>query len=394
MKLKIALVFGGPSVEHEVSVISALQAKESLDREKYDVIPVYMTKTGEFYAGEGVGDIASYKDIPALLAKSSRVIFVNDGGPKLAHYPPKHFGSNIFADIDLVLPVVHGTNVEDGALQGYFRTLGVPFAGCDVTSSAVGMDKFVMKTVFAANGIPVLPCLRFFTRDYAQPEKIIACVKRKFSYPVIVKPVDLGSSVGITIAHTDEELLSALDTAFTYARCVLVERAVTALREINCAVLGDADDAGASECEEPFHSDDKQILSFGDKYKRQGGKKSGEPGGMAGLSRRIPADLTPERREEIRKMAVDAFLALDCCGVARIDFMIDEDEDKVYLNEINTIPGSLAFYLFEPIGLPYAQLLDRIIDLALKRRRDQSAVTYSFDSNLLSGNISFGGSKK
>ncbi len=395
MSLNVALVFGGPSVEHEVSVISALQAKESLDAAKYNVIPVYMTKDGRFFTGDKIGDISSYRDTKALLAESQRVIFVNDRGCRMLRYPQKKFGNNEISEIDLVLPVVHGTNVEDGALQGYFKTLGVPFAGCDVTASAIGMDKYVMKTVFAANGIPTLPCLRFFTSDYAEPDKIADTVEAHFDYPVIVKPANLGSSVGIGIAHGREELIRAIDEAFSYARIVLVERAITALREINCAVVGDADKAAASECEEPIHSDDDQILSFSDKYRRGGGKKTGaQSSGMASLSRVIPAEIPDELRDEIRSLAVRSFKALDCCGVARIDFMIDVDEGKVYLNEINTIPGSLAFYLFEPLGVTYPMLLDKIIDLALKRKRDNDAVTYSFDSDLLSGNIKFGGAKK
>ncbi|MCR5040640.1 MAG: D-alanine--D-alanine ligase [Clostridia bacterium] len=394
MQINVALVFGGASVEHEVSVISALQAKESLDKTKYNVVPVYMTKKGDFYTGGAVGDIAEYKDVNALLKKSERVIFVRDGGVKLVRYPGKRFGDNTVSTVDVVLPVVHGTNVEDGALQGFFKTLGVPFAGCDVTASAVGMDKFIMKTVFAACGIPVLPALRFFAPEYADADAVISKVENKFGYPVIVKPVDLGSSVGIGIAHDRTELSDALDTAFSYARCVLVERAVENLRELNCAVLGSVADAQPSEVEEPFHSRPGDILDFKDKYMSGGGSKKtgGGSSGMASLQRQIPADISPELRERVRQLAVAGFKALDCRGVARIDFILDGED--VYLNEINTIPGSLAFYLFEPIGLGYKDMLDRVIDLAFAARREEQNLTFSFDNDLLSGNIKFGGAKK
>ncbi len=418
MKIKLAVLFGGMSVEHEVSVISALQAVASLDTDKYDIYPIYMTKNNEFYTGPDAGFIESYRDIPALLKKCTRCVFIKDGNKvKLLRYPFKRFGNNVLTNIDVAFPIVHGTNVEDGALQGYLKTLGLPFVGCDVLSSAVGMDKYVMKTVLMQAGVPVLDCLRINVIEFAQPEKILDACEAKFSYPVIVKPVNLGSSVGISLAKDRKALLKSLDDAFRYAPQLLVERAITDLTEINCSVLGDVDEAEASECEQPLKTD--EILSFADKYTggsgggakggklgakggKLGGAKGGAKGsgskgaGMASLSRKIPADISPERREEIRTMAVKAFQALGCNGVSRIDFMIDGETDKVYLNEINTIPGSLSFYLWKPVGVDYPVLLDRMIELALKRRRKEESFVYSFESNILSIDRSFtsgGGSK-
>ncbi len=391
MKIRLGVFFGGKSVEHEVSVISALQACRSLNKEKYEIIPVYITKNTEFYIGENIGKIEAYKNIPALLKESERVLPVgNSGTVELLHYPMKKFGNNIAAVIDVALPIVHGTNVEDGALQGYLQTLGVPYAGCDVLSSAVGMDKYVMKCVFADNGIPVLPGtvinIKEFTREQAS---VTERIESRTHYPVIVKPVNLGSSVGIRKARNRDELLDALDYAFTFAMKVLVEDAITELKEINCAVLGDYEHAEASECEEPVAND--EILSYQDKYVG-GTKSSGGKSGMASLKRRIPADIKPEQREEVRTMAVKAFQALGCGGVARIDFMLDKSTGKIYLNEINTIPGSLAFYLWEPVGLHYGDMLDRLVDLALKRARENKSINFSFDTNILE-NASFGGSK-
>lgn len=389
MKTKVAMLFGGKSVEHEVSVISGIQALMSMDTDKYDVIPVYMTKKNEMYIGEDIGKIESYKDIDGLLKKSQRVIMINQGeSVSLVSYPMKKFGKNIEISIDVAFPVVHGTNVEDGAFQGYLKTLGIPFVGCDVTASAIGMDKYMMKPILRENGVPVLDAKLFTLSDYEDMDGMIACIENSLGYPVIIKPVNLGSSVGISVAKSRVELVKSIDDAYRYATKVLVEHAITNLREINCAVLGDENDAIASECEEPLHT--KDILSYEDKYVSNA-KGSGSKG-MASVSRKIPADLSAEKREEVRELAVKAFKTLGCNGVSRIDFMIDEDNGKLYFNEINTIPGSLAFYLWEPVGIPYKELLDRMIQLALKRVRVESGLTFTFDTNILNS-ASFGGSK-
>ncbi len=390
MKTRVAMMFGGKSVEHEVSIISGIQAIMSMDTDKYEVIPVYLTKNNEMYVGDEIGNIENYKDIKGLLSKSQRVIMVNEGNQvSLVQYPMKKLGKNLTIDIDIAFPIVHGTNVEDGALQGYLKTVGIPFVGCDVTASAVGMDKYVTKAVLKDNGIPVLDCLNFTTADYADIDTMIASVEKEIGYPIIVKPVNLGSSVGISVAKDKIELTKSIDDAFAYAKKVIIEHAITELREINCAVLGDENDAIASECEEPLHT--KDILSYEDKYLSNNSKNGGSKG-MASVSRKIPAELTPEKRKEVQDMAVKSFKKLGCNGVARIDFMIDEANGNLYFNEINTIPGSLSFYLWEPIGVPYKELLDRMIQLCLKRKREEDSLTFSFDTNILNQN-SFSGAK-
>ena len=389
MKTRVAMMFGGKSVEHEVSVISGIQAVMSMDTDKYEVIPVYMTKRNEMYIGEEIGKIESYKNIDELLKKSQRVIMTNeDGKVFLTPFPVKLFGGKKPVEIDVAFPVVHGTNVEDGAFQGYLKTMGIPFVGCDVTASAIGMDKYIMKAVLKECDVPVLDAQLYTLSDYAQIETLLDKVEKGLGYPVIVKPVNLGSSVGISVAKNRVELTHSVDDAFKYATKVLVEHAITNLREINCSVLGDENDAIASECEEPLHT--KDILSYEDKYVSNA-KGSGSKG-MASVSRKIPAELSPEKREEVRELAVRSFKALGCNGVSRIDFMIDEDNGKLYFNEINTIPGSLAFYLWEPVGVPYKELLDRMIQLSLKRARTEERLTFTFDTNILNS-ASFGGSK-
>ena len=382
-------MFGGNSTEHEISIISAVQAMLSLDREKYDVLPLYITKDSRFFTGEALLSIENYKNIPALLKKCTEVTIVKEGDVAgVYRFPQKLFGKNKLGYIDVAFPIVHGTNVEDGVLAGYIEMLGLPYVGCDVASSALGMDKFAMKSVFKDAGIPVLPAKMYTTEDYTDTDTLIGKIEGEFTYPVIVKPVNLGSSIGISVASDRDALVKSLDTAFSFAEVVLVERAITNLREINCAVLGDRTAAEASECEEPISGD--EILSFTDKY--ISGAKDGGAKGMASVKRKIPAPLSESEREEIRALAVKAFKTLGASGVARIDFMIDRDENKLYLNEINTIPGSLSFYLWEPLGVPYAELLDRMVALALKRKRDRARLTYSFESNVLSG-ISLGGTK-
>ena len=390
MKIKIGVFFGGQSVEHEVSIISALQAVNNFHRDKYDIIPIYITKGNEFYVGEKIGDIEAYKNIPALLKKSQKVILVNENEKlNLIKYPMKKFGSNIYDYIDIAFPIVHGTNVEDGTLQGYLKTLRIPFVGCDVMASASGMNKYVMKAVLKDNDIPVLDCCRSDRRHYqGDTAAFLDKVEALIGYPVIVKPINLGSSVGIRKASDREKLEDALDYAFQFANDVLVEKAITNLREINCSVLGDYEEAIASECEEPISSD--EILSYEDKY--LSGEKSSGSKGMSSTKRKLPADIPADMKAEIQRLAVKTFQALNCNGVSRIDFMLDVDENKVWVNEINTIPGSLAFYLWEASGIKYKDLLDRMVKLALKRERENKDITYSFDTNILSG-VKLGGMK-
>lgn len=395
MKIRVGLFFGGNSVEHEISVITALQAAEYIDKEKYEIVPVYITKDSKFYTGEGTDRIENYKNIPELLKKATRVFPVQGerGAVDLVRYKQKKFGNNIAASIDLALPAVHGTNCEDGTLQGLLTLLDLPYAGCDVYASALGMDKYAMKAVLAYNDIPVLKGILCSSFDYDKnPEKIFSTLEEQIGYPLIVKPSNLGSSIGISKARNRGDLKKALENAFTYAETALCEHAIMNLKEINCAVLGDRNEAEASECEQPCSSDD--ILSYEDKYigsSSKGAKGSGK--GMVSLKRKIPAEITEEERRYIRELAVKAFRCLGCSGVARIDFMMDLDDRKIYLNEINTIPGSLAFYLWEPLGVSYGELLDRVLTIAVKRHNKAKGMIRSFSANVLSG-VSLGGGLK
>ena len=384
MKTRVAVIFGGHSVEHEVSIISGLQALNALNTEKYEAFPLYISKDNCFYVGENLRQIASYRDMKTCLGAATRVLPVpSENGIQLVRYPMKKFGNNTVAAFDVAIPVVHGTNVEDGTLMGYLEMLGVPYAACDVTSSALGMDKFAMKGVLEMAGIPVLPARQYTGKQYAMDsEAVLSEIESAIGYPVIVKPVNLGSSVGISKARDRASLVDAMDLAVSFSARVLVERAVPNLREINCAVLGDYEDARPSACEEPLNAED--ILTFGDKYLSGGGKNGGSKG-MTDLKRRCPAELPEGMTEQVQELAVATFKALGCLGVARIDFLNDKETGELWVNEINTIPGSLAFYLWQEVGLRVEGLMDELVRLAFKRQREREALTFTYESNILSG---------
>lgn len=384
MKIKVGVFFGGKTVEHEVSIITAIQAIENINKEKYDVIPIYIAKNNKMYCGENVGNIKEYKDVEKLIANSFQVTLVQrENKVELLKCNKKLFENSVYDYIDIAFPIVHGTNVEDGTLQGYLKMFNIPYVGSDVISSAVGMDKYVCKCLLKENDIPVLDCKCFTIKDYNDDfDSIINEIESKFSYPVIVKPVNLGSSVGIEIAKTQEKLKEAISDAFTYSKKILVERAIKNLKEVNCSVLGDYEEARPSECEEPVKTD--EILSFDDKY-ISGGKKTGGSKSMNAGVLKLPAEISQEQRDVIQNLAVKTFKVLGCSGVIRIDFMIDEDIDKIYVNEVNTIPGSLSFHLWKATGVAYPDLLDKMIDLSLKRNREENNMTFSFDSNILAG---------
>ena len=395
MKLKIAIVFGGMSTEHEVSIISALQAMENIDKNKYDIYPVYIDKRGVFYYDEKIlNDINTFKKPEEIKKRCKKVIFVNeDEKVYIKKLSKKLFSKDIISLIDVVFPIVHGTNVEDGNLQGFFKTLGIPCVGSDCLSSALGMDKYVMKKFLKSENINVIDGSRYDIVDYKNVDNIISDVEKKYGYPVIVKPVNLGSSIGITKAKDRNELLNSIELAFSFSNLLIIERAITCMREINCAVLGNRFDCIASVLEEPLSSG--EILDFSDKYLSGKKSKSGfnkisnnkinsnKNSGMASLTRKIPAEVDSEIENTIKEMAMKTFKTIGCSGVVRIDFIIDKTNNEIFVNEINTIPGSLAFYLWDKMGISYKELLDRLIKISLDDYRLNKNLQYVFESNIL-----------
>ena len=378
MKTNIAVFFGGRSTEHEISVISANQAMAAMDSDKYNVIPVYITKDGRWFTGEALTDVKHYRNTAELLKQCTQVYMRPIYGDyNLYKAERKMFGSDVFAKLDAAIPVLHGSNGEDGIFEGVLETIGIPYAGCGTLASANGMDKITMKMILASDGIPVVDYVWFTDKQwFAHRDELIAKIESKLGYPVIVKPANLGSSVGIGRADNREELLSKVDDARRYSARIIVEDLVENLQEINCAVLGDCDEYRTSVLEEPIKSG--EILSYTDKY--MGGTKDNR--GMHASKKRIPADLPKEETERIQFLAGETFRVLSCHGVSRVDVMVDAKTRDIYVNEINTIPGSLSFYLWEAAGLKFDKLMDELVRLAFKRKRDQGSKTVSYDSNI------------
>jgi len=412
MKIKVGVFFGGKSVEHEISVITMNQAISSLDPEKYEIVPIYISKNGVMYTGDDLLDLYSFKDMDVLLKRCYKVAVVNDGnGVKVVRCPAPWIGKRVINTIDVAFPIVHGTNCEDGTMAGFLTLLGIPYVGPDILSSSIGMDKISQKKVLKQSGLPVVDYVAFYSLEYIKDEEnILKEIEEKLSYPMIVKPGNLGSSVGIKKAKNKVELEEAIEFAMEFADRVIVEKAVEDLKEINCSVIGNLSESEASVCEEPFFSD--EILSYTDKYigdgKSKGGtiggkgvpaktgaKAGGAKGGNSQFSnKKIPAEISKEKSEEIQNLAKEVFKILGCSGVARVDFLIDQkDDNKVYVNEINTIPGALSYYLWEASGKSFEQELDEVIDIAIKRERDKEKLTFSYDQNILAMQGGVKGSK-
>ena len=389
MKVNVGVFFGGQSVEHEVAVISAVQAMANIDRSQYDITPIYITKQGEMFYSPEMFDINAFKDLNLLLKGSKRVTVVKiDGVFQLIELKGGLFKKPL-CSLDIAFPIMHGTNGEDGAIAGFLELLGMPYVGCDILSAAVGMDKAVFKSVLQEQKIPVLPCVTFYAKEWvSDTDAVIKKIESRLQYPLIVKPANLGSSVGIKKANDADGLREAVELAMNFASKILVEHAVEQLRELNCSVIGDMDSCETSVIEEPVMSG--EILSYDDKYKGESASKSGQKGGMTSLKRKIPAEISEKIQQQVETYAKQTFAALGCNGVVRIDFLYDTAADTVYVNEINTIPGSLAFYLWEPKGHSYQEQLNRMIELGFKRARTKANLMFTYDTNILSAGGAFG----
>lgn len=394
MKTNIGVFFGGRSTEHEISVISASQAMAAIDRGRYDVTPIYITKQGRWYTGDALLDVKNYRD-PASLLKKCTEVYMRPVYGDYNIYPAKPSGffgggGKPVGKLDVVIPVLHGSNGEDGIFEGVLETIGIPFAGCNTLSSANGMDKITMKMILQASGVPVVPYLWFTDKQwFGQREQLIGRIESELGYPVIVKPSNLGSSVGIGRAMNREQLIDRIDDAERYSSRIIVEHMVEQLQEINCSVLGNADEYQTSVLEEPIKSG--EILSYEDKY--MGGTKGAK--GMQAAQKRIPAELPADVTERIQFLAGETFRVLGCHGVSRVDVIVDRAAGNIYVNEINTIPGSLSFYLWEATGLTFAGLMDKLVQLAVQRSREAGQKTVSYDHNIfaMGGGVK-GGIKK
>ncbi len=372
MKLKVGIIYGGISTEHEISIISALQAINNISKEKYEIIPIYLSKNGQFYTGKELLEIENYHNLDALCKKTKNVAIIkkkNEFCLLKTDFPHK-----IISNIDIFFPIVHGYNTEDGSIAGYLETIGAPYAESDLYACLVGQDKVIQKIIFERNDIFVSPYIYFYENEYINNEKDVISKINDLKYPVIVKPARLGSSVGISVAKDESSLKKAINNAIKYDEKIIVEKVIENLMELNCSVLGDKDEYKPSLIEQVSSSED--ILSFSDKYLNKGKTK-----GMASASRIIPAPISNKLTKEIENISVKACKILNTSGVVRIDYLYDTKNDKVYLNEINIIPGSLSFYLYD--NVKYEDLLTSVLELGIKKYKNKSKKQTSFETNVL-----------
>ena len=392
-KMQLGVIFGSRTCEHEVAIISAVQLMRNVNREKYDVIPIYISQKGEWFTGDALMDIKTYTPFDPFTKGVLPVhLDLTAGSGALLHYEPAKglLGGGkekVVARLDCVIPVMHGLHGEDGSLQGLLELADIPYSSTGVTGSAVGMDKITMKRFFRGMGYPVLPDCAMTRAQWEQDQA--ACVKRveeALSYPVFVKPACLGSSIGVSRADDRAALIDALNLGFSYDRRVLIEQGLDQPIEVNCSVLGYDGKRRASVLEMP--NSGAGFLDFSEKY------LAGSTGskGMASLKRIVPAPIGEELTHALQALSLDIFDAMDCKGVVRIDYMLDRHSDHYYITEINTIPGSLAYYLWAETGLPYSQLIDEMVDCALRAFAEKKRNSFAFSSDILSG-VVLGGKK-
>ncbi len=387
MKIKIGVIYGGETVEHEVSVISALQAMNNLNEDKYDIVPIYISKDRIWYTGHMLRDIEFYKEFEDEKKYATKVMLYKKGKTFLLQRTTGLFRKDI-TDLDVILPVVHGNNVEDGSLAGLLDSIGIPYVGSHVLGGALGQDKVVMKQVMESVNLPIVPYTWFYDSEYLDNKENILKEIKKIGYPVIVKPATLGSSIGIEVAKNEKDIESKIEDAMEYDTKIVVEKVIENLTEVNASVLGNYEYQKVSPLEEVMGED--EILSFADKYLGNAKSKGTASKGMASTSRIVPARISEKLTKEIQDTAKQVFKALNLSGVCRVDFLIDNKENKFYVNEPNTCPGSLSFYLWKEAGMKYSELLDEMVSIAIKEYKHKNQKTMSFKSSIFDG---FNGSK-
>lgn len=381
-KPKVAVLFGGRSTEHEVSIITGLQVLQNLDKNKYEAFPVYITKEGKWVTGDSrLEKVETYRDLSNVSREFKNSFITPDALlGALVENPETSSGllkRPTITKIDVAVLCFHGGSGEDGGAQGLLDMAGIPYTGCGVLGSAVCMDKISTKLILKSADVPVVDGI-FFLREEWDKDKlsIIAQIEKELSYPIFVKPSNSGSTIGIGAASNKKELEEAIEVAKFYDRRLLAEQGVKNPKEANVSVMG-YKTLELSEFEQPVSSGN--FLSFQDKYLSGGGKSKG----MASTKRLIPAPIKPATKELIGEYAKKAYRVLDCSGLVRIDFLLSQDEKEVYLNEVNTIPGSMSFYLWEPAGVPFTRMVEKLIEIARERHEDRSKTVRTFQSNIL-----------
>ena len=376
-KTTVGVIFGGRSVEHDVSVVTANQIMHAFDSDHYEVVPIYIDRDGKWYTGDPFLDLKNYGDEIISHSGITPVIL----SPGVQHHGlilnplAGRFSKSQIHRLDVVFPAVHGTHGEDGTLQGLLELADIPYVGCMTLASAVANDKITTKAVLRQHQIPMVDDVSFSrARWLDQPDSVIELIKNNLSFPVFIKPATTGSSIGIGRADNDQLLRASIDVAAHFDRRILVEQAVTNHIEINCAVMGNGDDIRPSVLEQPVSWDD--YLTYEEKYMRGSD-------GMKSAERIIPAPISDDLTQQIQALAVKAFKAIDGNGTARIDFMVKPDQNEVYLGEINTMPGSLAFYLWQESGISMRDLVHQLVELAKEAQAEKRRNSYDYHTDLI-----------
>lgn len=379
-KKNIAVMFGGKSPEHEVSIITGLQVIKNIDTNKFNVLPIYVSKSGKWYYSEYFSEPEPFRNLESIPYISHEVTTNLDPESKsITAVRRVLFGGRLKLDVDIFFPCFHGGAGENGSFQGLYEILEVPYVGTEVLGSAAGMDKVICKNVLLANNILNAPFLYFHRNSLTKNlDVVLGELEKKFKYPMFVKPAIGGSSVGVSKVNTRNELKNGLELAAVFDSKVIVEEGIENAREINISVMGNVgEELKVSNAEEVFHRG--SFLTYDDKYKGETGKSKG----MASASRDIPAHLSPEQINLIKETSKNVFNALNCCGLIRVDFLIKESPLQIFVIEINTIPGSLGFYLWESDGISFTNVITELIALAEKRFESKKATTNTFSSNIL-----------
>jgi D-alanine-D-alanine ligase len=375
----VGVVFGGRSVEHDVSVVTGQQIMRAFPADRYQVVPIYIDRDGRWFTGDPLKDLKTFQDDVRAVTGVQPITLspdVRQHGLIINPLPGGLFAKPQSLRLDFVFPAIHGSHGEDGTLQGLLELADIPYAGCGVLASAIGNDKWLTKVVLKQNQVPVVDGLVFTRHEWdANPNAVMAQIAARFSYPVFIKPATLGSSIGIGRADGDALLRASIDVAASLDRRILIEPAVLGCVEINCSVLGDDRELRASVLEQPVSWD--EFLTYEEKYLR-GGE------GMKSADRIIPAPLTTGLTAQIQDIARRAFLAIDGRGIARIDFLVRPESGEVYLNEINTLPGSLSFYLWQDTNMSAAELVESLVRIGRDAHAEKRRNTYNYRTNLIS----------
>ncbi len=378
-KQTVGVIFGSRTVEHDVSIVTAQQVMQAMRPDKYEIVPIFITRDGRWLTGPNLRDLKTFQDehLDEMMGVKEVII-----SPSTPHHglivPPLsgRFGRNELKRLDVVFPALHGSHGEDGTIQGLLELADIPYVGAGVMASAVTRDKVILKALMSHYGIPVVQHIGFTRQEWLRDtDKIVARVEANLGYPVFVKPATLGSSIGVAKADNVDELRTYVNVAANFDRRLLVEKALTDAIEINCAVMGN-DEYTTAPLEQPVTW--QEFLTYEEKYMR------GEGGaGMKGAERKIPAPISDELTLRIKQMAQDAFRAVDGRGMARVDFLVREAAGEIILNEINTIPGSLAFYLWQEAGMAPSQVVDELIRLGIEAHAEKRKTTYNYKTGLI-----------